>query len=121
MSFENITVDVETRNSGGKVLVIKLVERPQLTQVGFDDNIVMLGTPLDESGNPKRLRDLPDRHSSVMCYVDDVDAHFARAKAAGAKIIAEPEDQFYGDRTYVAQDPEGHRWFFAQHVEDEER
>lgn len=48
----------------------------------------------------------------------DVDAHCARARAAGARIVAEPTDQFYGDRTYRAADPEGHHWVFAQHVRD---
>lgn len=46
----------------------------------------------------------------------DIDAHCAAARAAGAKILAEPADQFYGDRTYRAMDPEGHVWTFAQTV-----
>jgi uncharacterized glyoxalase superfamily protein PhnB len=48
--------------------------------------------------------------------VDGIDAHCAQARAAGAEILAEPSDQFYGDRTYRARDPEGHVWSFAQHV-----
>lgn len=44
---------------------------------------------------------------------DDIDAHCARAAAAGAQILAQPETQFYGDRTYRARDPEGHIWTFA--------
>ena len=51
-------------------------------------------------------------------YVDGVDAHFERAKKAGAKIVEEPKDQFYGDRRYGAEDLEGHCWFFAEHVRD---
>ena len=47
-----------------------------------------------------------------------LDAHCERARAAGATIVAEPEDQFYGDRTYRAVDPEGHVWTFSQHVRD---
>jgi uncharacterized glyoxalase superfamily protein PhnB len=47
---------------------------------------------------------------------DDIDAHCARARAAGATIVAEPSDQFYGDRTYRALDPEGHLWTFGQRV-----
>jgi uncharacterized glyoxalase superfamily protein PhnB len=43
-----------------------------------------------------------------------VDDHCAKARAAGAKIVRELEDQFYGDRTYIAVDPEGHTWSFAQ-------
>jgi len=53
----------------------------------------------------------------INVYLDeDVDAHCARARAAGATILMEPEDQFYGDRTYRAADLEGHVWIFAQVV-----
>ena len=48
----------------------------------------------------------------------DIDAHCARAKAAGARIVAEPADQFYGARTYRALDPEGHCWVFSQAVRE---
>jgi uncharacterized glyoxalase superfamily protein PhnB len=47
---------------------------------------------------------------------DSIDAHCAHARAAGADILEEPLDQFYGDRTYRARDPEGHVWSFAQRV-----
>jgi uncharacterized glyoxalase superfamily protein PhnB len=46
--------------------------------------------------------------------VGSVDEHCAKARAAGARIVREPEDQVYGDRTYVAADPEDHTWSFAQ-------
>jgi uncharacterized glyoxalase superfamily protein PhnB len=45
-------------------------------------------------------------------YVDDLDAHFARARAAGATIVSEIEQRGY--RAYTAEDPEGRRWTFAQ-------
>jgi uncharacterized glyoxalase superfamily protein PhnB len=48
--------------------------------------------------------------------LDGVDAHCAQARAAGAEIMEQPADQFYGDRTYRAKDPEGHVWTFAQKV-----
>lgn len=48
---------------------------------------------------------------------EDIDAHCARAREAGAWVIAAPETQFYGDRTYRACDPEGHIWTFAVTVE----
>ncbi len=60
--------------------------------------------------------ELPHRHASIMVYVDDVDAHYARAVAEGAVIAQEPEDQFYGDRTYRAVDPEGGVWWFHQEL-----
>jgi uncharacterized glyoxalase superfamily protein PhnB len=48
----------------------------------------------------------------------DIDAHCERARAAGAAIQSEPDDQFYGDRTYTALDLEGHVWSFSMHVRD---
>ena len=51
----------------------------------------------------------------------DLDEHYERARAAGATIAAEPEEQFYGDRTYRAIDPEGHRWTFAVKVREVSR
>lgn len=47
---------------------------------------------------------------------DGLDAHCASARAEGARIVAEPEDQFYGARVYRALDPEGHLWNFSQEV-----
>ena len=54
------------------------------------------------------------RSTSISTRV--LDAHCERARAAGAEIIREPEDEFYGDRTYMAKDPEGHVWSFAQNL-----
>ena len=51
-------------------------------------------------------------------FVDDVDAHFAKAKAGGAEIVEELNEPIYGERQYVARDPEGHSWLFSQHVRD---
>lgn len=59
--------------------------------------------------------------NTQICHVSltgDVDAHCERARAAGATIVAEPQDQFYGDRTYRVADLEGHLWSFSQHVRD---
>lgn len=50
--------------------------------------------------------------------VDDVDAHYERARAAGATILREPEEPGYGYRVYTAEDPEGHRWMFGQRLEE---
>ena len=51
--------------------------------------------------------------AGLVVHVPDVDGHFARARAAGARIEYEPTDQPYGQREYEARDPEGHRWWFA--------
>jgi PhnB protein len=86
-------------------------------ELGYGDNRVMLASVYAELGFASLL-DLPGAHSSVLCYVDDVDAHYRRAVAAGATVIGEPTDQPYGDRSYRALDPEGGRWVFATHLRD---
>jgi uncharacterized glyoxalase superfamily protein PhnB len=55
---------------------------------------------------------------AVMVRVADVDAHYSRASAAGAQIVAPPADFPYGERQYVAEDPGGHRWVFSQPIAD---
>jgi PhnB protein len=54
----------------------------------------------------------------LMVYLDDVDAAFARAVAAGAQVEQPVQDQFYGDRSGSVADPFGHSWTLATHVED---
>jgi uncharacterized glyoxalase superfamily protein PhnB len=76
---------------------------------------VMLGGPGDGYRNPNALGGTTQM---VHVYVDDVDAHFDRAREAGAQIERELADQPYGDRSYAAVDPEGHRWFFATRVKE---
>jgi len=55
---------------------------------------------------------------TMSVYVEDVDSVFARAVQAGATALRPVEDQFYGDRTGQFEDPFGHRWSVASHVED---
>jgi PhnB protein len=76
---------------------------------------VFLGEPGPQYKSPKRLGTTT---VGIHVYVDDVDAHYERAKAAGAEIKAEPTDQEYGDRRYSAVDPEGQEWFFAQKLRE---
>ena len=79
------------------------------------DGVIMMGNPGADYRNPKRLGHVTQH---LYVYVDDVDGHYEHARKAGATILEKPEDQFYGDRRYGAEDPEGHHWFFAQHVRD---
>jgi uncharacterized glyoxalase superfamily protein PhnB len=82
---------------------------------------IMIGGQWDESiKSPKSLGGANTQVVHVMLD-EDLDAHCERARAAGAQIVAEPSDQFYGDRTYRAADVEGHRWTFAVHVRDVSR
>jgi PhnB protein len=84
-------------------------------EVELEGGVIMLGTPSGTFRNPKELG---ERTATTSVYVDDVDAHFERASKEGAEITRGLADQFYGDRTYSALDPEGHAWSFATHVSD---
>src|SRR5271165_5739998 len=55
---------------------------------------------------------------SLTVFVEDVDAHFARAKEAGAEIVEDLHETEYGERQYGVKDLEGHHWLFSRHVRD---
>ena len=77
---------------------------------------IMLGGEWSEWARSPASLGGANTQSAHVVLADDLDGHCARARAAGATIAAEPEDQFYGDRTYRALDVEGHVWTFAQRV-----
>jgi PhnB protein len=87
------------------------------------DGLIMLASPTPDYQSPKRHREVcePARKWSavpwiidgVLVFVDDLDAHFARANAAGATILSGIEEGLPG-RRYRAEDLEGHRWFFFE-------
>jgi len=91
------------------------------------DGVIMLATPTPHYRGPKRHREtceqarkwseVPYIIDGVLVHVDDLDAHFARAKAAGATILSEIQDDSQG-RRYRAEDLEGHRWFFFERGRD---
>ncbi len=87
------------------------------SQLSFGDSMVMIGTEWTEDHkSPKSIGGKNTQTVSIQID-DDIDAHCARARAAGAEIHAEPETQFYGDRTYRCRDPEGHIWNVSQTVQ----
>jgi PhnB protein len=55
---------------------------------------------------------------ALYVYVEDVDHVFEQAISAGAQPVQDPEDHFYGDRVAMFDDPFGHRWNVATHIED---
>jgi uncharacterized glyoxalase superfamily protein PhnB len=78
----------------------------------FGDGLVMMGRPADPKfRNPKRLG---QPTQSLYVNVENIDKHFSIARKAGARILEEPSETSYGDRRYGVEDPEGHRWYFAQ-------
>ena len=86
-------------------------------EIMIGDSHVMLADEHPEMGikGPKAIGGSP---ISIMLYVEDVDAVAKQAEAAGAKITRPVADQFYGDRTGGLEDPFGHTWYVATHVED---
>jgi uncharacterized glyoxalase superfamily protein PhnB len=100
--------------------------RIEHSELVYGGGLIMVGEEL--AGEARRFE--TDRRSplnagcntqNLMVFVDDADTHCATARAAGARIVAEPELHDYGadywaDRSYGCTDPEGHLWWFTQRV-----
>lgn len=86
-------------------------------ELKFGDATVMLSDEYPEYGILGPQESVPTG-SSVHLHVEDVDAMTQQAADAGAKIIMEPQDQFYGERTSKVIDPFGHEWLLGSHIED---
>jgi len=85
-------------------------------EVEIGDSVVMLGDPWPEGGFVPPQGDTAG--VMVHLYVEDADAVFAAAVAAGASVVQPLETRFYGDRGGTIRDPFGQRWHIATHVED---
>jgi uncharacterized glyoxalase superfamily protein PhnB len=92
-------------------------------ELALDGATLFLSTPTGYA-SPRRVRETSDLARRAydnpwvidghFVEVDDLDAHYARAVAAGATILREPEEPGTGFRIYSAEDPEGHRWMFGE-------
>jgi uncharacterized glyoxalase superfamily protein PhnB len=99
------------------------IEHSELT---FGEGLIMVGDAERASARNGAVRASPKSlggaNTQQMCiHVEDVDAHCARSRGAGAKVTREPVTTDYGpeywtDRSYEAEDPEGHRWYFMQRM-----
>jgi uncharacterized glyoxalase superfamily protein PhnB len=79
------------------------------------DGVILMGDPGGDYRNPAHLG---GRTQMVCVNVEDVDAVFEQARAAGAEITEEPADQAYGERRFMARDPEGHAWSISQVIRE---
>ncbi len=86
-------------------------------EIKIGNSPIMLADEAPEIGarSPETIGGSP---ISILLYVEDVDAVFKQAVAAGAKVTRPVKDQFYGDRTGGITDPFGHVWYIATHKED---
>jgi PhnB protein len=86
-------------------------------ELAIGDSIVMLSDPFPQA-TTRTPKELGGTSASIFMYVEDVDAVVKRAVDAGATVTMEVADQFWGDRFGSVQDPFGHLWSIATHVED---
>jgi PhnB protein len=86
-------------------------------ELAIGDSLIMLADPFPDMSAPSP-RDLGGSPVTVMVYVEDVDATFAKALELGATELSPVTDHFYGDRSGLFEDPAGHRWDVSTHVED---
>jgi uncharacterized glyoxalase superfamily protein PhnB len=107
---------------GFEPLFVILDENENLahSEMTYGDSVVMVGSEWSE--NHRSPQNLAGKNTQTvhvqLARGEDIDAHCARAKAAGAEILQTPDTQFYGDRTYRARDPEGHIWTFGVTVSE---
>jgi uncharacterized glyoxalase superfamily protein PhnB len=92
------------------------------SEMRFGDGLIMVGNEWSEDHkSPASIggKNTQTVHMHLTLeHGGDLTAHCERARKAGAKILQEPEMQFYGDRSYRAVDPEGHIWTFSETVQE---
>ena len=110
-------VRLKVEGEGGRI------EHSELT---YGEGLIMVGG--ERTGSASRWgvdmrspRAAGCNTQGLMVFVDDVDAHCAQARAAGARIVDEPSvhdygEEYWADRAYGAVDPEGHLWWFVQRL-----
>lgn len=86
-------------------------------EMKLGDSIFMLADEMPDWGN-RSPQTLGGNGSSLMIYVEDVDRVFKQAVDAGATVVRPLQNKFYGDRAGTIEDPFGHQWTIATHVED---
>ena len=86
-------------------------------EIQIGDSVVMLSDPWPEGGI-RDPREVGGTTVTLSVYVEDVDDVFGRAVEGGATVLRPVQNEFYGDRTGQFEDPFGHRWSVATHVED---
>jgi uncharacterized glyoxalase superfamily protein PhnB len=89
--------------------------RIEHAELSLGTGVVMLSSPNAELQWTSPRGHVGSASHALSVYVADPDAHFQRALAAGARMIRPLQDEEYGARGYMAEDPEGHRWYFGNY------
>lgn len=82
------------------------------SELSLGPGVIMVSSAKPDAGRVSP-RSLPAVNQALCVRIDDPDAHYVRAKAAGAAILQELKDEEYGSRGYMAKDPEGNHWYFG--------
>jgi PhnB protein len=86
-------------------------------ELELGDSLIMLSDPFPQAST-KTPKELGGTSVNVFLYVEDTDAAYKQAIGAGATSLMEPDDMFWGDRFSSVEDPFGHTWTIATHIED---
>ena len=86
-------------------------------ELEIGDSLLMLSDPFPQAST-KPPKELGGTSASIFMYVEDIDSMYKQAIDAGATSLMEPDDMFWGDRFGSVQDPFGHSWTIATHIED---
>ena len=106
----------QRHEAGGKISHAELRLEGAAIYLAAPEGYASPRTVRGESEAARRAYDNPWVIDGYFVEVEDVEAHYERARAAGATILREPETPGIGFRIYAAEDPEGHRWMFGQRV-----
>jgi PhnB protein len=115
---ERAALEFLTRAFGFRERREARMEHPtgMLAWLEVGDGVVMIGRAGEDLHGLHSPQESGQTTVMVNVYVDNVDAHYQKAKSEGARIVMDLEDMFWGDRRYEALDPEGHRWHFGERL-----
>lgn len=100
------------KNETGKVAHAELTYKGNMIMLGSSDS----GTPFSKLiKHPKEVDGFETQSPYILIDETDIDAHYERAKAAGAKMVIELKTENYGGKNYLCYDPEGHLWSFGSY------
>ena len=116
--YEDAGPAIEFMETGFGFEIVSVFRNPEddrvlTSTVRTGSGLIFVGPGMEFFGT-QGVQDPAFVSSMTYVYVDDVDAHYQRAKKAGATIMAEPHEHFGGNLQYTASDPGGQRWTFAQ-------
>lgn len=120
MCYQDAPAAVEWLGKAFGFETLEVVPGPDDTiihaEMMFGSGIIMLGSMKNDGFGMKSPKDLSGVNQGIYVYVEEVEAHYNRAKSAGAEIVRELNDTNYGSREYMARDLEGHLWSFGTYL-----